>query len=74
VRVPTMTGDVNVTIPPGTQNNKMLRLGGRGMPKVKAAGFGDEYVRLLAMLPTQLTPRERELFVELANLRKEPVA
>jgi len=73
VRVPTMTGDVNVTVPPGTQNNKMLRLAGRGMPKVKAAGFGDQYVRLVAMLPTDLTPRERELFVELANLRKEPV-
>jgi DnaJ-class molecular chaperone len=68
VRVPTMTGDVTVTIPPGTQNNKMLRLSGRGMPKVKSGGFGDEYVRLVAMLPTNLTEHERDLFTELASL------
>ncbi len=70
VRVPTITGDVTMTIPPGTQNNKMLRLGGRGMPKVKGGGYGDAYVRLVGMLPTQLTDRERELFGELATLRE----
>ncbi len=70
MRVPTMTGDVTVTIPPGTQNNKLLRLGGKGMPKVKGSGFGDEYVRLIGRLPTSLTARERELFEELASLRK----
>ncbi len=70
MRVPTMTGDVTVTIPPGTQNNKLLRLGGKGMPKVKGSGFGDEYVRLIGRLPTALSARERELFEELASLRK----
>ncbi len=69
VRVPTMTGDVNMTIPPGTQNNKMLRLTGRGMPKAKNKGFGDQYVRLIGMLPTELNDRERELYSELAALR-----
>ena len=74
VRVPTVTSDVNVTIPPGTQNNKMLRLGGRGMPKVKGGGVGDQYVRLVAMLPTHLTDQERELIAELAALRAERVS
>jgi len=69
VRVPTMTGDVTVTVPAGTQNNKRLRLAGKGMPKAKAGGFGDLYVRLAGMLPTDLSPHERELFVELAGLR-----
>jgi DnaJ-class molecular chaperone len=69
VPVPTLTGDVTVTIPPGTQNNKMLRLTGKGMPKVKGGGYGDEYVRLVGQLPTHLSERERELFGELANLR-----
>ncbi len=64
-----MSGDVTMTIKPGTQNNKMLRLTGRGMPKMKAGGTGDEYVRLVATLPADLTERERALFAELAALR-----
>jgi DnaJ-class molecular chaperone len=69
VRVPTMTGDVTMTIPAGTQNNKMLRLSGKGMPKLKTAGFGDEYVRLVGQLPTDLSDKESKLFRELAGLR-----
>jgi DnaJ-class molecular chaperone len=69
VRVPTMTGDVAMTIPAGTQNNKMLRLSGKGMPKLKDGGFGDEYVRLIGQLPTNLTDKEQKLFRELAGMR-----
>jgi len=64
VAVPTMTGDVTMKIPAGTQNNKMLRLSGKGMPKLKNAGFGDEYVRLVGQLPTELSETESKLFRE----------
>ncbi|HTW86037.1 MAG TPA: DnaJ C-terminal domain-containing protein [Candidatus Sulfotelmatobacter sp.] len=69
VRVPTLNGDVTMTIPAGTQNNKMLRLSGKGMPKLKDGGYGDEYVRLIGQLPTNLTDKETKLFRELAGLR-----
>jgi DnaJ-class molecular chaperone len=69
VRVPTMTGDVTMTIPAGTQNNKMLRLSGKGMPKLKDGGYGDEYVRLIGQLPTSLTDKEHKLYRELAGMR-----
>jgi DnaJ-class molecular chaperone len=69
IRVPTMSGDVTMTIPAGTQSNKLLRLSGKGMPKIKGGGSGDQYVRLIGMLPTDLSNRERELFKELATLR-----
>ncbi len=69
VVVPTMTGDVTMTIPAGTQNNRVLRLSGKGMPKIKNAGFGDEYVRLVGQLPTELSEKENKLFRELAGLR-----
>lgn len=69
VTIPTMTGDVSATVPVGTQNNKLLRLGGKGMPKVRGGGNGDEYVRLIAMLPTDPTDKELKLFRELAILR-----
>jgi len=68
VRVPTMDGEVTMTIPPRTQNNKLLRLVGKGMPKPKG-GFGDEYVRLMGMLPTDLNEKELELFKALAQAR-----
>ncbi len=74
VNVPTITGEVTMTIPAGTQNNKMLRLSGKGMPKLKNAGFGDEYVRLVGLLPTDLSDKESKLFRELAGLRNGKAA
>ncbi len=68
VRVPTMSGDVTMTIPAETQNNKRLRLTGKGMPKPKGGGSGDLYVRLVGMLPTKLGDKERKLFKDLAKL------
>jgi len=69
VKVPTMAGQVAMTIPEGTQNNRLLRLTGKGMPKVKGAGAGDQYVRLIGQLPQSLSEREKKLFKELAALR-----
>jgi DnaJ-class molecular chaperone len=69
VKVPTLSGQVAMTIPEGTQNNRLLRLSGRGMPKVKGGGTGDQYVRLIGQLPQSLNDKERKLFKELATLR-----
>lgn len=69
VTVPTMTGNVSMTIKPGMQNNQTVRLAGKGMPKPKGAGHGDQYVRLIGLLPTKLSDEERRLFGQLAALR-----
>jgi DnaJ-class molecular chaperone len=69
VNVPTLSGEVAMTIPAGTQNNRLLRLTGRGMPHVRAKGSGDEYVRLIGQLPQTLSDKEKKLFKELATLR-----
>ena len=69
VNVPTLSGQVAMTIPAGTQNNRLLRLSGRGMPRVKGKGSGDQYVRLIGQLPTNLSDKETKLFKELASLR-----
>ena len=70
LNVPTMNGEVTMTVPAGTQSNKFMRLGGKGMPKLKSDVHGDEYVRLLATLPTNLSDKETKLFKELAAIRK----
>lgn len=69
VKVPTMAGQVSMTIPETTQNNRLLRLTGKGMPKVKGGGAGDQYVRLIGQLPQSLSDKEKKLYRELAGLR-----
>jgi len=69
VTVPTMDGEVSMTVPAGTQSNKFMRLGGKGMPKLKSEAHGDEYVRLIGTLPTDLNDKEKKLFRELAAMR-----
>ncbi|HWV25504.1 MAG TPA: J domain-containing protein [Thermomicrobiales bacterium] len=70
--VPTMTGRVALTIPAGTQNDKIFRLRGKGMPKTgkNASGSGDLLVSVNVQLPGDLTDQERELFTQLKNLRQ----
>jgi DnaJ-class molecular chaperone len=69
VKVPTLSGQVAMTIPEGTQNNRLLRLSGRGMPRVKGSGTGDQYVRLIGQLPQNLDDKEKKLFKELDAMR-----
>lgn len=66
VRVPTMTGEVTLKIPAGSQNGQSIRLRGKGMPRLGKTGeYGDLYAKLEVRLPTKLTPRQQELFEQL---------
>jgi curved DNA-binding protein len=68
IEVPTLTGNVEMSIPPETQNGQLFRLRGQGMPR-RDGGAGDQFARIKVIVPTRLTPRERELFEELRKLR-----
>jgi curved DNA-binding protein len=71
VRVPTMTGDIVLTIPADTRNGRTFRLGGKGMPRLRQRDqHGDLYAKVEVELPTKLTSRQRELFEELRKLRE----
>ncbi len=71
VVVPTMTGRVALTLPPESQNGRIFRLGGQGMPKLGAPiERGTLYVTIKAELPTSLTDKEQALFKQLQGLRK----
>lgn len=69
VQVPTINGRVALRIPPETQNGQIFRLAGKGMPRLNGSGAGDMFAKMKIVLPTKLTPRERELFEELRRLR-----
>jgi DnaJ-class molecular chaperone len=71
-RVPVMGGKtLTLNIPAGTQNGKTFRVTGQGMPRLRAPTTrGDLYVAIEALLPTSLSPRERELVEQLREIRK----
>jgi DnaJ-class molecular chaperone len=60
---------VLLTIPAETQNGQTFLLRGKGMPRLRGGGQGNLLARVRVVLPTQLTPRERELFKALQRER-----
>jgi curved DNA-binding protein len=72
VRVPTLKGNIMLKVPPETQSGKLFRLQGQGMPHLgDVTKRGDLYAKARIVLPEHLTPREKELFRELAKLRSK---
>ena len=70
VKVPTLGGNVVLSIPAGTQSEQSFRLAGRGMPYLKnPKSFGDLFVKVNVKIPRQLTDQEVELFSELQRLQ-----
>jgi DnaJ-class molecular chaperone len=68
--VPLLDGrKVTLTIPPETQNGRVFRLAGKGMPRLRGEGNGNLFARLKVVLPMHLNEEERALFEELARIR-----
>jgi molecular chaperone DnaJ len=65
VEVPTPDGPVSVKVKPGTQDGTLLRVKGKGAPKLKGSGRGDLLARVRVTVPKKLKKRERELIEEL---------
>lgn len=67
----TFKGTINVNIPKESQNGKLLRLQGMGMPVYgKTNTFGDLYAKIYIETPVNLSEKEVSLFKELSELRK----
>jgi DnaJ-class molecular chaperone len=69
VLIPTIKGNLALKIPPETQNGKTFRLGGQGMPHLGKSSRGSLIARVSVVLPTKLSPEEKELFEKLSHLR-----
>jgi curved DNA-binding protein len=68
VKVPTLSGDVILKIPSGTQPGTSMRLKGRGMPDLKDKGKqGDLIATIQVQIPNKLTAEQRRLFEQLAK-------
>ncbi len=70
--VPAIDGSkVKVKVPPGTQTGRRFRLGGKGMPVLRAKQTGDMYVQVAVETPQNLTKRQRDLLAEFEKLSSE---
>jgi molecular chaperone DnaJ len=60
-RVPTLYGDVDVSIPSGTQPGSLFRIKGKGLPRLDSTWKGDEFVAVGVVVPRNPSGRQREL-------------
>jgi molecular chaperone DnaJ len=76
VEVPTLEDShkVSLTIPPGTQGDRVFVMKGKGVPHLHGDGRGDLRVRVKLAVPTQLTAEQRQLLLELAQTMGAPAA
>ena len=71
VQIPTLSGDVKITITPGTQPGKVLRMRGKGLPRIdqygRRYGEGDLLINVGVYIPEKLDKDERKLIEQLQN-------
>ena len=68
VQVPTPDGAVSLKVPAGSEDGKLLRIRGRGAPKLSGGGKGDVLARLKLEVPKRLNKKQRQLLEEFRNV------
>lgn len=68
LKVPTLEGEVDVTVPPGTQPDEILRLRHKGLHRFGDGGRGNLNLRIQAHIPERLSAGERALYDQLRSL------
>jgi DnaJ-class molecular chaperone len=71
LEVPTLRGRVSMKVPPVTSSGRTFRLPGYGMPRPKGGTAGDQLVAVKIVMPSDMTPAERELYEKLKTLRSD---
>lgn len=68
VEVPTVHGNVEMTIPAGTQTGKTFRLKGKGAPRLRGGSQGDQHVTVKIVTPTKLNDAQKEALLAFAKV------
>lgn len=67
IDVPTIRGDVELTIPAGTQPNIYLRMRGQGIKDLRTGYIGDQLVEVKVVIPSKLSKDEKEIYKKLKD-------
>jgi molecular chaperone DnaJ len=76
IRVPTLRGEAELKVPPGTQAGQLFRMRNQGIPDLRGYRQGDQIVRIHVETPSRLTREQRELlqqFQELSDHQAYPL-
>lgn len=71
IDVETVHGTVKLKVPAGTQPDTLIRIKGKGVPKVRGGGNGDHFVRIKIQIPTKISSRQKELLEEFEEESKK---
>lgn len=68
LHVPTLDGQTEtIRVPSGTQPGTIVKIAGRGMPRVDGKGYGDLFVKFSVRIPDQIDPEDRKILEKLAR-------
>jgi len=70
IEIPTLDGYAKIKVPPETQSGKVFRLRGKGIRGVRSHSYGDLLVHVVVETPVNLTPRQKELLMELEEINQ----
>ncbi|WP_462420685.1 molecular chaperone DnaJ [Salinicoccus sp. Marseille-QA3877] len=73
IKVPTISSEVVLTIPAGTQTGRRFRLKEKGVKNVHGYGYGDQFITVKVVTPTKLSDEEVEIFRNLADQGGEKI-
>jgi molecular chaperone DnaJ len=71
LEVPTIEGKAKLKIPAGIQSGQILRMRGKGFPKVRGSSRGNQLVRIQVITPVSISKQQKKLLEELSKLNKD---
>jgi len=74
IEIPTLSGAVSLTIPPGTSSGKVFRLRGKGIRRMGSPQTGDLLIRIMVDIPERLSAEQENLLKKLKDLSQDTTA
>ncbi|WP_429368317.1 molecular chaperone DnaJ [Paenibacillus sp. DS2015] len=71
IEIPTLSDKVKLKVPAGTQTGTFFRLKGRGVPRLRGIGQGDQHVKVVIVTPSNLSDEQKDLLRQIASLDGE---
>ncbi len=68
LEVPTLEGKAKLKIPPGIQSGQILRMRGKGFPRVRGSSRGNQLVKIQIKTPKSISSKQKKLLEELSSL------